>query len=246
MPAILNNTALPCTKYVTASQDGLPQSLRNTYKGNFQPRVSVAYRPFNDTKTVMRAGFGIYTMTNLGPLSFNNSGNPTSNLHTYPNCDDGRSGYAADPVSEHGASNGRCAVWRRRSGSGSGSELPRSAVEPVERDGGAADHQQRQFARELCGDAHLPAEHYGGPEPDSREHNALSDNTLASPYVDPRAPYHNWFSLYSTFNAGKANYAASKWKATHRACARAVLRCELHAGEEPGGQPGRCAERVCG
>ena len=62
----LNYTALPCTKYVTASQDGLPQSLRNSYKGNFQPRASVAYRPFNDTKTVVRAGFGIYTMTNLG------------------------------------------------------------------------------------------------------------------------------------------------------------------------------------
>ncbi len=81
----LNVTTLPCTKYVTASQDGLPQSLRNTYKGNFQPRVSVAYRPFNDTKTVVRAGFGIYTMTNLGPLSFNNSGNPTSSLHSYAN-----------------------------------------------------------------------------------------------------------------------------------------------------------------
>ena len=52
----LNNTALPCTKYVTASQDGLPQSLRNTYKGDFQPRISIAYRPFNDTKTVVRAG----------------------------------------------------------------------------------------------------------------------------------------------------------------------------------------------
>ena len=62
----LNYTVLACTKYVTASQDGLPQSLRNSYKGNFQPRVSVAYRPFNDTNTVVRAGFGVYTMTNLG------------------------------------------------------------------------------------------------------------------------------------------------------------------------------------
>src|SRR6202789_1670906 len=60
----LNVTSLPCTKYVTASEDGLPQSLRNTYKGNIQPRISVAYRPFNDTKTVVRAGFGIFTMTN--------------------------------------------------------------------------------------------------------------------------------------------------------------------------------------
>src|SRR6202046_3109285 len=81
----LNITTLPCTKYLTASQDGLPQSLRNTYKGNIQPRISVAYRPFNDTKTVVRAGFGIFTMTNLGPLSFNNSGNPTSSLHSYAN-----------------------------------------------------------------------------------------------------------------------------------------------------------------
>ncbi len=81
----LGNTALPCTNYVTASQDHLPNGLRNTYYGNFQPRVSLAYRPFNDTKTVIRAGFGIFTMTNLGPLSFNNSGNPTSNLHTYTN-----------------------------------------------------------------------------------------------------------------------------------------------------------------
>ena len=81
----LNYTALPCTRYLTASQDHLPQSLRNTYKGNFQPRVSLAWRPFNDTKTVVRAGFGIFTITNLGPLSFNNSGNPTSALHTYTN-----------------------------------------------------------------------------------------------------------------------------------------------------------------
>ena len=81
----LGYTALPCTNYLTASQDHVPQSLRNIYMRNFQPRVSIAYRPFNDTKTVIRAGFGIFTMTNLGPLSFNNSGNPTSALHTYSN-----------------------------------------------------------------------------------------------------------------------------------------------------------------
>ena len=34
----LQVTTLACTKYVTATQDGLPQSLRNIYKGNFQPR----------------------------------------------------------------------------------------------------------------------------------------------------------------------------------------------------------------
>jgi hypothetical protein len=54
----LGSTALPCTNYVTASQDHLPQSLRNTYKRNFQPRFALAYRPFNDTKTVIRAVLG--------------------------------------------------------------------------------------------------------------------------------------------------------------------------------------------
>ena len=43
----LGYTALPCTDYVTASQDHLPQSLRDLYKGNFQPRVSTAWRPFD-------------------------------------------------------------------------------------------------------------------------------------------------------------------------------------------------------
>jgi hypothetical protein len=40
--------------------------------------------------------------------------------------------------------------------------------------------------------------------------------TVASPYVDPRAPYHNWFALYSTFNAGEANYNALEVEESHK------------------------------
>jgi hypothetical protein len=40
--------------------------------------------------------------------------------------------------------------------------------------------------------------------------------TVASPYVDPRAPYHNWFTLYSTFNAGEANYNALEIEESHK------------------------------
>ena len=76
---------LPCTKYITASQDGLPQSLRNIYKGNFQPRLPLPIVRSTTPRPSCAPGFGIYTMTNLGPLSFNNSGNPTSSLHTYAN-----------------------------------------------------------------------------------------------------------------------------------------------------------------
>src|SRR5580658_4990943 len=45
------NTALPCNNVLTASQAHLSQSLRNTYWGDYDPRVSFAYRPFRDNKT---------------------------------------------------------------------------------------------------------------------------------------------------------------------------------------------------
>ena len=65
------NPALPCAPLEKAGQVGLGNGLREFYKGNFQPRISIAYRPFGDNKTVFRAGFGIFTMTSLGQLSFN-------------------------------------------------------------------------------------------------------------------------------------------------------------------------------
>ena len=51
---------------------------------DFDPRVSIAYRPWSD-KTVVRAGFGIFTMTTLGPMSFNNAMVGVSDLVSYAN-----------------------------------------------------------------------------------------------------------------------------------------------------------------
>ena len=42
---------LPCSNIETASQAGLPQGLRHTPPHDFDPRVSIAWRPFNDNKT---------------------------------------------------------------------------------------------------------------------------------------------------------------------------------------------------
>jgi hypothetical protein len=64
------NPALPCAPIEKASQLGLGNGLRQFYKKNFQPRIGVAYRPFGNSNTVIRAGFGIFTMTSLGQLSF--------------------------------------------------------------------------------------------------------------------------------------------------------------------------------
>jgi hypothetical protein len=59
--------------------------VREFYKKNFQPRVSVAWRPFADNKTVFRAGFGIFTITNLGQLSFNTTNIAVAAVRTTAN-----------------------------------------------------------------------------------------------------------------------------------------------------------------
>ncbi len=77
--------SLPCTNVMSASQAGLPPGLRHAPLHDFGPRVSIAYRPFNNEKTVIRAGFGMFTMTTLGPMSFNSGVIALSPLVSYAN-----------------------------------------------------------------------------------------------------------------------------------------------------------------
>ena len=212
----LGVTSLPCTRYVTASQDGLPQSLRNTYKGNFQPRFSIAYRPFNDTRTVVRAGFGIFTMTNLGPLSFNNSGNPTSSLHSYSNAN---TAGANTPLIRF--PNTAPPSTTTQIGGGSLDQ----GVNPNYRDP-QSNQWNVTLERELSSNTTIRASYVGmhtyrlSITEDLNQIPASTtpyvSGTTANPYVDARAPYQNWFSLASTFNAGEANYQAFELEASHR------------------------------
>jgi hypothetical protein len=209
----LSYTALPCSNYITASQDHLPQSLRNTYKRNFQPRVSLAYRPFNDTKTVIRAGFGIFTVTNLGPLSFNNSGNPTSALHTYTN-----SGTVAAPLIQF-PNTAPPTVGVQYGGGGLDQGVDPNYRAPQ------ANQWNVTVERQLTSNDSLRVSYVGmhtyrlNITEDLNQIPASTtpyETTATSPYVDPRAPYHNWFSLYSTFNAGEANYNALQVEENHK------------------------------
>jgi hypothetical protein len=207
-------STLPCTNYITATQDHLPQSLRNSYKGNFQPRIAIAYRPFNDTKTVIRAGFGIFTMTNLGPLSFNNSGNPTSSLHTYTNTlTSGGTPLIQFPNTAP-----------PQVGVQYGGGTLDQGVDPNYRDP-QSNQWNLTVERQLTNNDTIRVSYVGMH---SYRLNVTEDlnqipasttpyqTTATSPYVDPRAPYINWFSLYSTFNAGEANYQALELESTHR------------------------------
>jgi Carboxypeptidase regulatory-like domain/TonB dependent receptor len=53
---------------LTATQDGIPQSLRYSQKTDFAPRIGFAWRPFTDGKTVIRGGYGRFIEASLGSL----------------------------------------------------------------------------------------------------------------------------------------------------------------------------------
>jgi hypothetical protein len=206
------NQGTPCTKYVTASQDGLPQGLRQTYKGDFQPRIGVAYRPFNDTKTVVRGGFGIYTMTNLGPLSFNNSGNPTSNLHAYSNCQPGTSGCTlTTPITFPNTA-------PPSTGPTYGGGSLDQGVDPHFRDPQSSQYSAT-VERQVGSNNSLRVSYVGMhtyrlsvTEDLNQTHASTQPYGTGSNVV----PYANWFEIYTTFNHGKANYHALELEATHR------------------------------
>ena len=52
------------------------RSLVQADRNNWNPRVGIAYRPFADTRTVVRAGYGVYTHMFPGLLAFRGTGGP--------------------------------------------------------------------------------------------------------------------------------------------------------------------------
>jgi hypothetical protein len=74
---------VPCTPIVTASEIGLPEALRNTYKTQFLPRIGLAYR-LND-KTTIRSSFGQYNMILLGSIFFSLTGTVQSDVRNFNN-----------------------------------------------------------------------------------------------------------------------------------------------------------------
>jgi hypothetical protein len=203
--------SLPCTSVVSNGQAGLPAGLRQTYLRNFDPRVSLAYRPFNDNKTVVRAGFGIFTVTNLGQLQNNNESNPQSSVHTYVNA----IGANGTPLFQF--PNTIAASQLVQIGGGT----IQQATDPRYRDPQSAQWNVT-LERQLTANTVLRASYVGMNS--YRLNVTVNLNQIApsatpynpSPFVDPRAPFQNWGVIYTTLNGGGQNYQGMVLEATHR------------------------------
>jgi hypothetical protein len=192
----------PCSNVLTASQAHLPEGLRQLYKHDFDPRLSVAFRPFRDSRTVLRAGFGIFTISTLGPMSFNNAGNPLSVVHTYANNVNGSPQFQFPNTAPQSQS----IVY--------GGGTLDQANDPQFRDPQAAQWNVT-IERQLGQDQMLRLSYVGMNSyrlAVTEDLNQVQPST--TPYSPATTPYPNWFTLLSTENAGFSNYQALQVEST--------------------------------
>jgi hypothetical protein len=206
------NLQLACSNYESASQAGMNQSLRSNYFKNFDPRIGVAYRPFADGKTVIRAGFGIFTVTNLGPLAFNMDSTPLAAVHTYNNVSSTGSALFQFPQT----------MTPSEAVALGGGELEQG-VDPNYR-----DPQSLQWnltvEREITGSTAVRISYVGM---ETHRQNVTVDlnqiprntsgyNVPNGGWVDPRAPFQNWSQILATEGIGNSTYHSLQTEITHR------------------------------
>ena len=75
----------PCTPVLSNSQAGLPSSLKNVPTKRVMPRFGFAFRPFNDDRTAIRGGFGMYNITSLGSSFYSLTGTLQAATSEYAN-----------------------------------------------------------------------------------------------------------------------------------------------------------------
>jgi hypothetical protein len=84
IPADLVPSVAATLPIITASAAGLPErSLMYKDSNNWNPRIGLALRPFGDTSTVVRAGYGLYTQFWPGLLALDATGGPWQSTESF-------------------------------------------------------------------------------------------------------------------------------------------------------------------
>ncbi len=101
-----------CTPVLTNSEAGLPSGLRKVPHLRFMPRFGVAYRPFDNDRTVVRGGFGMYDITLLGGNFYSLTGTLQSDTVAYTNAQTAAGpSYAWPAISNAAAGNASSATF---------------------------------------------------------------------------------------------------------------------------------------
>ncbi len=200
------NPALPCGPVESASSQGLGPGVRQFYKRNFQPRLGFAYRPFGNDRTVIRGGFGIFTMTNLGQLSFNTTNISVSVVRTTANSVvNGQPAYQFPAVRTPN---------NPLTDAGTGDFYQNTPIN-------YRDPQSSQWnftvERELVRDTTLRVSYVGTNS--YRMSQTVDLNQVAPSAISPNPnpkPYLNWGRILSSENEGSVNYEGLQSEINHR------------------------------
>ncbi len=205
---------LPCSNIETASQAGLPQGLRHMPPHDFDPRVSIAWRPFNNNQTVIRAGFGLYTMTTLGPMSFNSGIIALSDLLTYNNSvTNGAAAFQFPQTSPPGAP-AALGGGDFEEGNNPYFKDPTSAQRNLTVEREVTPNTTVRLSYSGQSTWHLPITIDLNQIPASTTPYTIPNNGYS--VVDLRAPYQNWNLLMDAESIGNQSFNAGTVELTHR------------------------------
>jgi len=199
----------PCMPVLSASQAGLPNSLR-TAPVRFMPRFGFAYRPF-DNKTVFRGGYSVYNTEVLGSIYYALTGTVQSATYNFGNT----------------ITNGVPAiVWPNVRAGGSGITVPQSGTDYF----GTANQinykdpytEQWNFSidRDLGFNTGLRLSYIGMETHDLVWAPDLNQSYYSTTYFADQPlsnrPFPNWGVINTRANGANANYNAAQLEVNHR------------------------------
>jgi len=201
----------PCTPFLKASDAGYPEALRFADKRNVNPRFGFAFRPFGDSKTVIRGGFGVYTMTVLGSIFYSLTGVHGSDIRTFSNSiTSGRPAFQWPQISTGGSGVGTPAYGTAYFG---------TAVQPTYRD---PYMMQYSFTveRDLGWSTGFRASYIGNRTvqvpwaPDLNQPQPSTVPFNQRPLTDRPFPY--WERIYSRDTGANSLYSSLQTELNHR------------------------------